>query len=290
MNKANAFTKKKLLKEFQEIQEFRDNPLPCLGCTVGLLENNNLFRWRATLFGAEDSLYKGGIFRIELNFPDDYPQKGPRIRFLTPIYHLNISPKGDVYPNSIVNGWNQSITVKEILIKLFTIFYLQNPLNPIGTYEKANEYIEKRSLFESKAKYFTHKYALISSEEYNDNNDNKDWDFSYDESNFEPSKPEQENKIIINNNHDFGNKYITLAFSFYALYRKNVIIKIECQLNELIRDVIERLSNKTYIKDISELIFIYKLKRLDLYSQVGLYFSEDSEPIIIIKISDIIYV
>jgi len=281
---AHFFAMTKLRKEFQEIL---NNPLSSLGCTVGLIEDNNLFRWRTTLFGAEDSLYKGGIFRIELNFPDDYPQKGPRIRFLTPIYHLNISPKGDIYPNFIVNGWNQSITVKEILIKLFTIFYLQNPLNPIGTFEKANEYIEKRSLFESKAKYFTHKYALISSEEYNDN---KDWDFFYDESNFEPSKPEQENKIIINNKHDFGNKYITLAFSFYALYRKNVIIKVECQLNELIRDVIERLSNKTYIKDISELIFIYKLKRLDLYSQVGLYFSEDSKPIIIIKISDIIYV
>jgi hypothetical protein len=191
-----------------------------------------------------------------------------------------------VYHNDI-NDWNQSITVKEILIKLFTIFYLQNPLNPIGTFEKAKEYIEKRSLFESKAKYFTHKYALVTSEEYNDN---KDWDFSYDESNFELSKPKQENKIIINNKHDFGNKYITLAFSFYALFRKNDIIKIECQLNELIRDVIERLSNKTYIKDISELIFIYKLKRLDLYSQVGLYFSEDSGPIIIIKISDIIFV
>jgi ubiquitin-conjugating enzyme E2 D/E len=281
---AHFFAVTKLRKEFQEIL---NNPLSSLGCTVGLIEDNNLFRWRTTLFGAEDSLHKGGIFRIELNFPDDYPQKGPRIRFLTPIYHLNISPKGDIYPNFIVNDWNQSITVKEILIKLFTIFYLQNPLNPIGTFEKAKEYIEKRSLFESKAKYFTHKYALITSEEYNDN---KDWDFSYDESNFEPSKPEQENKIIINNKHDFGNKYITLAFSFHALFRKNDIIKIECQLNELIRDVIERLSNKTYIKDISELIFIYKLKRLDLYSQVGLYFSEDSGPIIIIKISDIIFV
>lgn len=38
--------------------------------------------------------YKAGAFRIRMTFPDAYPFKPPTIRFITPIYHPNISEKG----------------------------------------------------------------------------------------------------------------------------------------------------------------------------------------------------
>lgn len=38
----------------------------------------------------------GGIFRLELFLPDDYPMTPPKIRFLTKIYHPNIDKLGRI--------------------------------------------------------------------------------------------------------------------------------------------------------------------------------------------------
>lgn len=41
-------------------------------------------------------VYIGGIFKLELFLPDDYPMTPPKIRFLTKIYHPNIDRLGRI--------------------------------------------------------------------------------------------------------------------------------------------------------------------------------------------------
>jgi len=38
----------------------------------------------------------GGVFKLELFLPDDYPMTPPKIRFLTKIYHPNIDRLGRI--------------------------------------------------------------------------------------------------------------------------------------------------------------------------------------------------
>jgi ubiquitin-conjugating enzyme E2 N len=38
----------------------------------------------------------GGIFKLELFLPEDYPMTPPKIRFLTKIYHPNIDKLGRI--------------------------------------------------------------------------------------------------------------------------------------------------------------------------------------------------
>lgn len=40
--------------------------------------------------------YAGGVFKLELFLPDDYPMTPPKIRFLTKIYHPNIDRLGRI--------------------------------------------------------------------------------------------------------------------------------------------------------------------------------------------------
>ena len=40
--------------------------------------------------------FQGGIFRLELFLPEDYPMTPPKIRFLTKIYHPNIDRLGRI--------------------------------------------------------------------------------------------------------------------------------------------------------------------------------------------------
>ena len=136
-------------------------PIANIGCTVGLYEQDNFYKWRCTLLGPKDSPYKGGMFYLTLTFPKDYPKSAPEIRFFTRIYHLNICPYkhslGLVYPN-FIKDWNPSTTPAEILSKIFAIFYIHNPDSPFGI-KRAEEYLINKPLYEEKIKYFTKKYA-----------------------------------------------------------------------------------------------------------------------------------
>lgn len=48
------------------------------------------------IHGPAQSPYEGGIFRLELFLPEDYPMTPPKIRFLTKIYHPNIDKLGRI--------------------------------------------------------------------------------------------------------------------------------------------------------------------------------------------------
>ena len=91
----------RIISEYKDINQ---NPIINIGTTVGLLEENDYRKWRVTLTGPKDSLYKGGLFFINIEFPDDYPLKPPEIYFKTPIYHLNVNPRAPRSPEDIPLG------------------------------------------------------------------------------------------------------------------------------------------------------------------------------------------
>ena len=55
-----------------------------------------------TLTGPKESLhYKNHFYRVEIEFPDDYPFSPPHIKFITPIYHPNIDADGRLCLDSL---------------------------------------------------------------------------------------------------------------------------------------------------------------------------------------------
>ena len=120
----------------EEYKEIIMNPLNNIGMTIGLFKEDNLYEGKLSLLGAKDSPYKGGLFFLKLSFPQEYPNKGPKIIFLTPIYHINVNCRRGNCSDceelgyvsvSFINWWKPETTVKEILTQLFSIFYWPNP-------------------------------------------------------------------------------------------------------------------------------------------------------------------
>jgi len=172
----------------EEYNNLNKNPVPNCGITVGLVKEESFDDWKITLWGPKDTPYKGGLFFMNVHFPPDYPNKAPEVYFITPIYHLNVNPcapknEGDESLGhvciSTLNWWKPEYKMKEVLLNIYSLFYMHNVNSPYGI-NRAQEYKDKREVYEEKCKYFTKKYANPKKPKNTNQayERDKDWDFS----------------------------------------------------------------------------------------------------------------
>ena len=75
---------KRIAKELKDIGK-----KPVDGVSCGPIGGNN-YKWQAAFTGPAGTPYAGGIFKMNIDFPDNYPFKAPTAKFATKIYHPNI--------------------------------------------------------------------------------------------------------------------------------------------------------------------------------------------------------
>ena len=154
-------------RNVEEYKELNGNPITNCGVTVGLVNEDCYDDWRITLVPPKDTSYKNGLFFLNIHFPEDYPKTAPEVYFLTPIYHVNVNPcapKAEGNESlghvciSTLNWWKPEIKMKQVLLDIYSLFYMANPNSAYGL-SRAKEYNEEKDVYEEKVKYFTKKYA-----------------------------------------------------------------------------------------------------------------------------------
>ena len=116
--------------------------------------NDNLFIWQASLTAPEDTPYSGGVFKLKLNFPSDYPFKPPKISFKTKIYH----PNGSICLDILKSKWSPALTISKVLLSLLSLLSDPNPDDPLVP-DAATLYKENREAYNEKAREWTQLYA-----------------------------------------------------------------------------------------------------------------------------------
>jgi len=111
-------------------------------------------------YGPDNSDYEGGIWKIRIRFPPQYPYKGPIINFMNKIFHPNVEQKaGTICLNLIGSDWNPSYDLLNIL-NIFLPELLQNPnaKDPYNS-EAAKLYNECLIKYKQKVKEYIGRYA-----------------------------------------------------------------------------------------------------------------------------------
>ena len=123
------------------------------------LDDDNGFRWKAIIFGPSDSPYEDGLFKLQIDFPENYPFKPPKIQFLTKIYHPNINSSGNICLDILSNNWSPALSILKTLLSICSLLTDPNPDDPLDA-EAGKMYKTNREKFNEIAKDYTHKYAV----------------------------------------------------------------------------------------------------------------------------------
>jgi ubiquitin-protein ligase len=128
-----------------------------------------------TIKGPKGTAYSGGLFKLEMRFPVQYPNQPPFVRLHTPIWHPNFWPKPSEYKGqrniclalvdpSLVGkkgGWSPSKTAVTVVQSIIAMLNTRGKyINPTDVFNKkaAIEMMKDPKFFDKKVKNLL-KYA-----------------------------------------------------------------------------------------------------------------------------------
>ena len=145
---------KRISKELEEI--IKDPPA---SCSAGPIDEEDIYKWEASIMGPSDSPYSGGVFKLSIDFPTNYPFKPPKLRFVTKIYHPNINSSGGICLDILKDNWSPALTISKVLLSVCSLLDDPNPDDPLVA-DIADKYINNRPLYDCIARDWTNQFAM----------------------------------------------------------------------------------------------------------------------------------
>lgn len=150
-------TDNRLVRILKENDDLRRDPPS--NCSAGIVSDSDFDQWEATIIGPEGTPYEGGLFKLSIHLPDEYPMKPPKVSFKTKIYHPNISSsKGSICLDLLKGNWSAANTISSVLISICSMLNEPNPDDPLEI-EIARIYKNDRLQFEMTARQWTNDFA-----------------------------------------------------------------------------------------------------------------------------------
>lgn len=147
----SAVRAKRLQKELKIIHED-------LNIGISVLDANNLTLWNVIIDGPSGTPYEGGKFTLTIEFPNNFPYVPPKIKFVTKIYHPNISMNGDICLDILKDNWSACLTIQKTLLSIMSLLSSPNPEDPLVP-DIAHIYINNIDKYNNIAREWTREFA-----------------------------------------------------------------------------------------------------------------------------------
>jgi len=145
----------------KELRKLCQEPLD--GIKV-LLNEEDVTDVSAEIMGPEKTPFQGGVFKVKLVLPPDYPSAPPKGYFLTRIFHPNISKSGEICVNTLKKDWQANLGIGHVLQVVRCL--LINPFPESALNEEAGKvFMEDYEEYSKKAVMYTEVHARFASKD-----------------------------------------------------------------------------------------------------------------------------
>mmetsp|Transcript_22747 Transcript_22747/g.21976 ORF Transcript_22747/g.21976 Transcript_22747/m.21976 type:complete len:153 (+) Transcript_22747:142-600(+) len=119
---------------------------------------DNMRYFNVAIAGPVGTSYEGGIFRLELFLPGEYPMGPPKVRFLTKIYHPNIDRLGRICLDILKDKWSPALQIRTVLLSIQGLLSSPEPDDPLDT-KVADHWKSDEKAAMERAREWTQRYA-----------------------------------------------------------------------------------------------------------------------------------
>lgn len=127
------------------------------------LASDSYTELRGEIAGPPDTPYEGGTYVLDIKIPETYPFNPPKVRFLTKIWHPNVSSvTGAICLDILRDQWAAAMTLRTVLLSVQALLAAPEPDDPQDAVV-ATQYKENRRIFYETAKHWAHACAGASS-------------------------------------------------------------------------------------------------------------------------------
>ncbi|GAB2274732.1 Ubiquitin-conjugating enzyme E2 35, variant 2 [Dionaea muscipula] len=123
---ANSNLPRRIIKETQRLLS---EPAPGISASPS---EDNMRYFNVMILGPSQSPYEGGVFKLELFLPEEYPMAPPKVRFLTKIYHPNIDKLGRICLDILKDKWSPALQIRTVLLSIQALLSAPNPDDPLS--------------------------------------------------------------------------------------------------------------------------------------------------------------
>ena len=116
-------------------------------------------RIRRTHAGPEESPYEGGVFYVDIQLTDAYPFEPPKMRFMTKVWHPNVSSaNGAICLDILKEQWSPALSIKTAMLSLQALLSSLEPSDPQDAVV-ARQYMDNLAEFNAQARRWTREHA-----------------------------------------------------------------------------------------------------------------------------------
>lgn len=155
---AGANRNRRLQKEIQDILKDTHSGITITSPT-GSPDIADFTHFKGHFRGPPDTPYENGAYEVDIRITAEYPFKPPEMRFITKIWHPNVSSQtGAICLDTLGNAWSPVLTLKSALISLQSLLSSPEPKDPQDA-EVASMLLTRPEEFAHVAREWAQRYA-----------------------------------------------------------------------------------------------------------------------------------